>query len=181
MRFRALVRRAGVRLLLLGIVATALVTGAGNAQAAATTSVTSSGGVAFRLIPISSSHIMPQDFLSCQIGGPIVSYTYATGELDWQAGSQCNTTLRMQGSTKLFVWGSSNAFAWGNRYDGNYSSANSSGTAYSIFSGQWGVTINVLFFLPSGWTTNPSYACSWFDSAHTQLQCSVTTGPVSTQ
>ena len=145
-----------MRLLLVGVVAAALVTGAGNAQAS------------------------PQDFLSCTIGGPIVTYTYATGELDWQAGDQCNTTLRTQGSTKLFAWGTSSVRAYGSRYDGSYSSASSTGTVYSLFSGQWGVTINLLFFLPSGWTTNPSYACSWFDSAHTQLQCSVTTGPVST-
>lgn len=180
MRFRTLVRRTGVRLLLLGVVAAALVTGAGNAQAA-TTGVTPSGGIAVHLMPVSGSRVAPQDFLSCQIAGPIVTYTYATGELDWYAGDQCPTTLRMQGSTKLFVWGSSNAYAYGSRYDSYYSSASSTGQVYSIFSGQWGVTINVLFFLPPGWTTNPSYACSWFDTAHTQLQCSVTTGPVQTR
>lgn len=180
MRFRQLVRRAGVQLVLLGVVAAALVTGAGNAQAA-TTSVTSSGGITLHLIPMSGSHASPADFLSCEIGGPIVSYTYLTGEMDWQAGDQCNTTLRMQGSTKLFMWGSSSAFAYGNRYDTVATSAMSTGTVYSIYHGQWGVTITILFFLPSGWTTNPSYACSWFDTAHTQLQCNVTTGPVATQ
>ena len=180
MKFRTLVRRAGVRLLLLGVVAAALVTGAGNAQAA-TTGVTSDGGIAVHLIRTSGSGVSPQDVLSCQIAGPDVWYTYLTGEINWYAGDQCPITLRMQGSTKLFMWGSSSVFAYGTRYDGYYSSASSTGAVYSIYSGTWGVTINVLFFLPAGWTTNPSYACAWFDTAHTQLQCTVTTGPVATQ
>ena len=109
------------------------------------------------------------------------TYTFATGEMDWQAGSQCNTTLRMQGSTDLFAWGSPTPRAYGNRYDVNASSASSTGTAYASYSGQWGVTITVLFFVPPGWTINPGNTCAWVDTAHTQLQCTVTTGPVDTQ
>ena len=64
MRFHKLIRRAGVQLLLLGVVAAALVTGAGDAQAA-TTSVTPSGSISIHLVPTAGSHVAPNFFLSC--------------------------------------------------------------------------------------------------------------------
>ena len=173
MRFRKFVRRAGVQLLLLGVIGAALVTGAGNAQAASTT-VTASGGITLNLVRTSG----PQFFLSCGVAPPLVNDNFSNGELSWSAGVQCNAALRMQGTTVLFVWGSSNAFAFGSSYDGTFSAASSSGAQFGNFSGLWGVNNNVLFFLPSGWTTNPSGGCFWFNTAHTQVKGTVTTGPV---
>ncbi len=179
MSLRKLMRRTGLQFLLLGAVATALVTGAGSAQAA-TTSVTSSG-VVLHLVPVSGSAAGPQFFLSCVVAPPLVNDNFSTGELSWSAGDQCNAVLRMQGTTVLFVWGSSNAFAFGSSYDGNFSAASSSGAQFGIFSGLWGVNNNILFFLPSGWTTTPGAGCFWFDSAHTQVKCTETTGPIQAQ
>lgn len=172
-------RRVGMQLLLLGAVGTAVVTGAGTAQAA-TTSVTPSG-IVLHLVPISHSGVSPNFALSCVVAPPLVTDTFATGELSWSAGVQCNTVLRMQGATVLFVWGSSNAFQFGSQYDGNFSAASSSGARFGIFSGLWGVNNNVLFFLPPGFTTNPGFGCFWFNSAHTQVKCTETTGPIQAQ
>jgi hypothetical protein len=180
MRFHTLIRRAGTQLVLLGVVAAALVTGAGNAQAA-TTSVTSSGSISIHLVPAPGTHFAPNFFLSCVVAPPLVTDTFATGTLSWSAGDQCNAALRMQGTTVLFVWGSSNAFQFGSQYDGVFSAASSSGSRGGIFSGLWGVNNNVLFFLPAGWTTTPNGGCFWFDTAHTQVKCTVTTGPIQAQ
>jgi hypothetical protein len=180
MRFQKLIRRVGVQLLLLGAVGAALVTGAGDAQAA-TTGVTPSGGITLHLIPSAGSHVAPQFALSCGVAPPLVNDNFSTGELSWSAGVQCNAALRMQGTTVLFVWGSSQAFQFGSQYDGVFSAASSSGSRFGIFSGLWGVNNNVLFFLPTGWTTNPSGGCFWFNSAHTQVKCTVTTGPIQAQ
>jgi hypothetical protein len=152
---RKLIRRAGVQVLLLAAVATALVTGAGAAQAAT-----------------------PHFFVSCGVAPPLVTDTFASGELSWSAGVQCNTVVGLQGTTVLYQWGSSQAFQFGSQYNGNFSAASSSGNRFGIFSGLWGVNNNVLITLPPGDTTNPSGGCFWFNTAHTQVKCTVTTGPI---
>ncbi|HEX4723089.1 MAG TPA: hypothetical protein VH333_11280 [Pseudonocardiaceae bacterium] len=69
----------------------------------------------------------------------------------------------------------------GSQYDGNFSAASSAGSRSGIFSGLWGVNNNVLIFLPAGDTTNPSGGCVWFNAQHTQVKCTVTTGPIQAQ
>ncbi|HEX4703351.1 MAG TPA: hypothetical protein VH352_14590 [Pseudonocardiaceae bacterium] len=175
------IRRTGLLLTLMAAAATALVTGAGAAQAATTTVVSSGNAITLNLVPISKSSVAPQFALSCGVAPPLVNDNFSTGELSWSAGVQCNAVVGLQGTTVLFVWGSNQAFQFGSQYNGNFSAASSSGARFGIFSGTWGVNNNVLITLPPGFTTTPGGTCFWFNVQHTQVKCTVTTGPIFAQ
>ena len=160
-------------------VATSIVVGGGTADAA--TTYVSSNTIHINFVPISHSGVAPAIAVSCGVAPPLVNDNFTTGTLSWSAGVQCNTVVGLQGTTVLFVWGSSQAFQFGSQYNGNFSAASSSGSRAGIFSGLWGVNNNVLITLPAGDTTTPGGTCVWFNPQHTQVKCTVTTGPIQAQ
>lgn len=119
--------------------------------------------------------------------GPLPSYGCAVAppqaivnqfhQTSWSAGTQCNISLRQQGTTVLFIWGSNNAYAFGTSYDNVNTSEMSTGGPVSTNGGQWAVNNNVLFFSPPGYTSTPGAGCAYFDQAQTQIKCTETTGP----
>lgn len=118
----------------------------------------------------------PQAEYSCVVAPPLVNVTQFH-QTSWSGGTQCNIALRQQGTTVLYVWGSSYAYAFGSSYDSVAYAQMSRGGPISTNGGQWGVNNNVLFFSPPGYTSNPNGGCYWYDQAHTQIKCTVTTGP----
>ncbi len=120
----------------------------------------------------------PMPAYSCAVAPPLVNVSQFH-QTTWSAGTQCNISLRQQGTTVLFVWGSNNATAFGTSYDNVASAEMSTGGPYSTNGGTWAVNNNVLFFSPAGYTSTPGGGCAWFDTAHTQIKCTETTGPFS--
>jgi hypothetical protein len=118
---------------------------------------------------------------SCTVSYPYVNDNFSNGEISWTATVSCNIVLRMQGTTALFQWGNSNAYAFGSSYDHYASSSTSTGAVYGIFSGTWGVNDNVLLFSPSGYTSTPGACCYYYNTAHTEIKCTETTGPFTAQ
>lgn len=113
---------------------------------------------------------------SCTIAPPLVN-TNQYHQTTWSAGTQCNISLRQQGTTVLFIWGSPYAYAYGTSYDNYAYSEMSTGGPVSTINNTWGVNNNVLLFSPAGYTSTPGYGCYWYDGAHTQIKCTETTGP----
>jgi hypothetical protein len=118
----------------------------------------------------------PLPAYSCVVAPPQVMVTQFH-QATWSAGTQCNISLRQQGTTVLFVWGSNNAYAFGTSYDNVATAEMSTGGPVSTNSGQWAVNNNVLFFSPAGYTSTPGIGCAYFDQAQTQIKCTETTGP----
>jgi hypothetical protein len=118
----------------------------------------------------------PLAVYGCTIAPPqaIVNQFHQT---TWSAGTQCNISLRQQGTTALYVWGNGNAYAFGTAYDNVASAEMSTGGPISTNGGQWGLNNNVLLFSPPGYTTTPGGGCYWYDAGQTQIKCTATTGP----
>jgi hypothetical protein len=125
--------------------------------------------------------VTPNIAYSCTVSYPYVNDNFSNGEISWSATVSCNIVLRMQGTTVLFQWGSSNAYAFGSSYDHYASSSTSTGAVYGIFSGTWGVNDNVLLFSPAGYTSTPGAGCYYYNTAHTEIKCTETTGPIYAQ
>lgn len=168
--------------------AASLVAG-GSAQAAthgtvAATKTTSTTGAApagqpatFYLTPKRKpGQLGPLPTYGCTVAPPLANTTQFH-QTSWSGGTQCNISLRQQGTTVLYIWGSSNAYAFGTSYDNVASAEMSTGGPVSTINNTWGLNNNVLLFSPSGYTTTPGGGCYWYDGAHTQVKCTATTGP----
>lgn len=193
----SLVRKAGV--VSASALAASLIA-AGSAQAATQSSITStkapSGTTAAKSVVANATQttagtatvtftpkrkpgqVGPMPAYSCAVAPPLVTVNQFH-QTSWSAGTQCNITLRQQGTTVLFVWGSNNATAFGSSYDNVASQEMSTGGPYPTNGGTWAVNNNVLFFSPAGYTSTPGIGCAWWDTAHTQIKCTETTGPFS--
>jgi hypothetical protein len=125
--------------------------------------------------------VTPNVAYSCIVSYPYVTDNFSNGEISWTATVSCNIVLRMQGTTVLFQWGSPYAYAFGSSYDHYASSSTSTGAVYGIFSGTWGVNDNVLLFSPPGYTSTPGAGCYYYNTAHTEIKCTETTGPFTAQ
>ncbi len=118
----------------------------------------------------------PMPAYSCVIAYPqaIVDQFHQT---NWSGGTQCNISLRQQGTTVLFQWGSNQAYAFGSSYDNVNTAEMSTGGPVSTSGGQWAVNNNVLLFSPDGYTSTPGLGCAYADTGQTQIKCTETTGP----
>jgi hypothetical protein len=178
-------------------VAASLIAAGGSAQAATRLSITSTKApgattaaksVAKAGAPAASGasvtftpkrkpgQVGPMPAYACVVAYPVATVTQFH-QTSWSGGTQCNITLRQQGTTVLFQWGSNQAYAFGTSYDNFATAEMSTGGPVSTSGGQWAVNNNVLFFSPAGYTSTPNGGCAWFDTAHTQIKCTITTGP----
>ncbi len=178
-------------------VAATLVTAGGSAQAATHGSITATKApgattAAVRPAPLNGAtgaqvtftperepgQVGPLPSYGCVVAPPQV-ITSQFHQSTWSAGTQCNISLRQQGTTVLFVWGSNQATAFGTSYDNVATQEMSTGGPYSTINNQWAVNNNVLFFSPPGYTSTPGAGCAFADQAQTQIKCTETTGPFS--